>query len=93
MSLLRTSYSFGFALGRLETAIARLKELHWPAAPICDRASTFGDGDDRLAARRIRQRHVNALQLVDPLLPERTPVLVHIYPRPSVDELPVDWVA
>jgi DNA polymerase III alpha subunit len=63
MSLLRTSYSFGFALGRLETAIARLKELHWPAAPICDRASTFGFARWTKACAKAELRPVYGVEL------------------------------
>lgn len=42
MPRLRTGYSFRTAAGTLEEAMARVKEVGWPVAPITDRASTFG---------------------------------------------------
>lgn len=38
----RTGYSFRTAIGDVDEAVARIVELKWPAAPIADRASTFG---------------------------------------------------
>ena len=38
----RTGYSFRTAIGDVEETVLMLKEAGWPAAPIADRASTFG---------------------------------------------------
>jgi DNA polymerase III alpha subunit len=42
MIRVRTGYSFRTAAGMIEDVMARLKECEYPAAPITDRASTFG---------------------------------------------------
>lgn len=39
---IRTGYSFRTAVGHLPDAMARLKEVNYPCAPITDRLSTFG---------------------------------------------------
>lgn len=40
--MIRTGYSFKTAVGHLPDVMQRLKEIEMPAAPICDRMSTFG---------------------------------------------------
>lgn len=42
MPRLRTGYSFRAAAGSLDECMSRVKECGWGAAPITDRASTFG---------------------------------------------------
>jgi DNA polymerase III alpha subunit len=42
MPRIRTGYSFRAAAGKLDDVIARLKDCEYPAAPMTDRASTFG---------------------------------------------------
>lgn len=40
--MIRTGYSFKFAVGHLNDVLVRLKDLRWTQAPICDVNSTFG---------------------------------------------------
>ena len=42
MPRLRTGFSFRAAAGTIEDVMSRIQECGWPAAPITDRASTFG---------------------------------------------------
>ena len=42
MTRIRTGYSFRTAVGKLDDVMARIKECGYTAAPITDRASTFG---------------------------------------------------
>lgn len=40
--MIRTGYSFNFAVGHVAEVVDRIKEIGWEAAPISDRCSTFG---------------------------------------------------
>jgi DNA polymerase III alpha subunit len=40
--MIRTGYSFHTAVGSLDDVLARIQEIGWKHAPVCDRLSTFG---------------------------------------------------
>ena len=54
MPRLRTGYSFRAAAGAIDECISRIQECGWLAAPMTDRASTFGFVKWEKAAKKNR---------------------------------------
>jgi len=75
---IRTGYSFRTAVGSVENVMSRVKELGWDAAPISDRASTFGYVKWRKEAKKAGLRPVYGVELgVTDSLSAKKPAIDH----------------
>ena len=73
---IRTGYSFRTAIGHLPQAVDRVKEIGWPAAPICDRTSAFGWRRWRDACVKAGLKPIFGVELgVMPALGEKRPTV------------------
>jgi DNA polymerase III alpha subunit len=74
--MIRTGFSFHTAIGNLNAVLERLHAVGYPAAPICDRNSTFGFNRWTKAAKKHGMRPVYGVELACvPQLGERRPTI------------------